>query len=320
VGRAGRDGLPAEGILHLAPADIGLRRRLIELGSGGVPAGEAEIVRGWALFRELLRYVDARTCRHDFILRYFGDEAESLGGCGRCDVCQERATAPADPAKEAHAREVVRKVLAAVARANRRGGIQVIAQMLAGAATDKVKRFGFDGLSTFGILSTLDERAVAGVLRATIAAGYVGLTPSEHPVPYLTVAGARVMKAEAPNEIVLRDARPPRGRRPPAAKPPRAARRAERSATRSDEPAAARGEDITEVDATVTRRFEALREVRARLAKENKVPAYVVAHDRALWALAESAPRDLDAMSEVPGWGAAKIARWGETLLSALTA
>ena len=51
------------------------------------PAPPELAARAWGLFRELLRYLDARTCRHDFILRYFGDERELLGGCGHCDVC-----------------------------------------------------------------------------------------------------------------------------------------------------------------------------------------------------------------------------------------
>jgi ATP-dependent DNA helicase RecQ len=154
------------------------------------------------------------------------------------------------------------------------------------------------------------------VLRATIAAGYVGLSSTEHPVPYLTQAGARVMKAEVPSDIVLREPRRRGGLRLPMPKPIRG-ERTRRSTDKEKRPAQV--VDLAEVDAAVARRFEALRAARARLAKESSVPAYVVAHDRALWALAESAPQDLDAMGEVPGWGAAKVARWGETLLAALT-
>jgi len=65
VGRAGRDGAPAEGVLCIAPADIGLRRRLIETGTDGARADEQAIARAWRLFRDLLALVDARSCRHD---------------------------------------------------------------------------------------------------------------------------------------------------------------------------------------------------------------------------------------------------------------
>jgi ATP-dependent DNA helicase RecQ len=87
VGRAGRDGAEAWGLLLCSASDIALRRRLVTTGSDGSPAPADLAARAWALFRELLRYVDARTCRHDFILRYFGDERELLGGCGHCDIC-----------------------------------------------------------------------------------------------------------------------------------------------------------------------------------------------------------------------------------------
>ena len=78
VGRAGRDGLPATGLLLVSDADIALRRRMCMLGPDGAPAAAADAARAFSLFREVLRYADAAACRHDFILRYFGDDAESL--------------------------------------------------------------------------------------------------------------------------------------------------------------------------------------------------------------------------------------------------
>ena len=87
VGRAGRDGQPALGLLMTGGGDIGLRRWMIEQGKEGRVPNKERVEQQWKLFRDLLRYVEAGSCRHDFILRYFGDEQELLGGCGRCDVC-----------------------------------------------------------------------------------------------------------------------------------------------------------------------------------------------------------------------------------------
>jgi ATP-dependent DNA helicase RecQ len=304
VGRAGRDGAPAEGLLLVAPGDIGLRRRLIELGTDGGRADELSIARAWRLFRDLLRFVDARSCRHDFILRYFGDEAESLGGCGRCDVCSERASLASDPERVAADTLVVRKVLAAIARADRRGGMTAVAEMLVGRATEKVERMRFDRLSTFGLLRDMEERAVLGAIRACLAAGYVGLTPTEHPVPFLTALGARVMREEVANEVVLRRAAP-RGKT--SAAPERGDRPS------GDAPAK------REIPTELAPRFDALRRARAELAKENGVPAYVIAHDSALLALATEAPASLAAMTRVRGWGETKVARYGPRLLAAIT-
>ncbi|HXY42063.1 MAG TPA: RecQ family ATP-dependent DNA helicase, partial [Vicinamibacteria bacterium] len=89
VGRAGRDGEEAFGLLLHAPGDLALRRRLVESGSDGAPASADVVEHKWALFLDLMRWAEGGSCRHDAILRYFGDEAETLSGCGRCDVCRE---------------------------------------------------------------------------------------------------------------------------------------------------------------------------------------------------------------------------------------
>ena len=307
VGRAGRDGQPAEGLLLMAPGDIGLRRRLIELGANDDRADEQAVARGWRLFRELMRFFDARSCRHDFILRYFGDEAESLGGCGRCDVCHERSTMQNDPERIARDRLVVRKILAAVARADRRGGMVAVAEMLVGRSTEKVSRMRFDQLSTFGLLRDMEEGEVLAAVRACLAAGYLGLTPSEHPVPFLTSLGGRVMREEVENEVVLRD--PSQRNRVDTV----GGERRERS--KRDRSSSARETCSPEVQP----RFDALRRVRAEIAKEAGVPAYVVAHDSALLALATDVPRTLGEMLHVRGWGETKVARFGQRLLDVLT-
>src|ERR1019366_3128825 len=108
VGRAGRDDAEALGLLLCSGADVGLRRRLVTTGTDGAAAPPELAAKAWGLFRELLRYLDARTCRHDFILRYFGDEQELLGGCGHCDICvglDERDADDADGAVEAERAE-----------------------------------------------------------------------------------------------------------------------------------------------------------------------------------------------------------------------
>jgi len=223
--------------------------------------------------------------------------------------------------------EMVRKALAGVARAQRRGGMQAIAQMLVGDGSEKVKRFGFHNLSTFGILSGLSEREANDVLRATIAAGYVGLTSTEHPVPFLTTLGGKVMRSETENGIVLatrpkkaaaRRAAGPRERVLDNARRRRLERTDDEGEARKDAKAAGRAAELSDTDASVVKRFDLLRAARAKLAKEANVPAYVVAHDRALMALAEHAPGDVDAMMAVPGWGPAKVAKWGEALLGAM--
>jgi ATP-dependent DNA helicase RecQ len=309
VGRAGRDGDEAHGLLLCSGADIALRRRLAQLGTDGASADPEQAARSWALFRELLRYLDARTCRHDFVLRYFGDEREVLGGCGHCDVCAAVDDGKAQSEESSDAASlVVRKALAGVARAQKRAGLQAIADMLHGDGGERTRRFGFDGLSTFGLLSGHDREWIVALLRALLAAGWIDLTPTEHPVPFVTRTGGDVMRATAPARIVL-----------PA--PPRAKGRRTRDGSSAARPRDTEGrkrDAAAELDEANRPLFERLREHRAELARGRHVPAYVIALDRTLVELATSRPSSLDALEGVYGFGPNRIEQYGQSFLDVL--
>jgi ATP-dependent DNA helicase RecQ len=261
-----------------------------------------------------LRYVDAATCRHDFILRYFGDEAESLGGCGHCDVCRKvEQTLRDDPEVLERDAVVVRKALSAVARARGRGGTQAVAEMLRGKSTDRVVRFGFDGLSTFGLLAGETQDNVMRVLRALLAAGFIDLTPGDYPMPILTPTGARVMRAE--EAVRIRLPRAPAEKLGRATKGRRRSRKTEEDAS-SPRPAAGfvsgRLASGGSADGTL---FEALRVYRMNLASEAGIAPFIVAHDRTLAEIAARRPTTLEELESVPGMGPVKIARYGEGIL-----
>jgi ATP-dependent DNA helicase RecQ len=302
----GRDGEEAHGLLLCSGADIALRRRLTDLGSDGGQADPGQAQRAWALFRELLRYLDAGTCRHDFVLRYFGDERELLGGCGHCDVCAalDSGTATSDDAFGEPAAILVRKALSGVARAQRRAGLQAIADMLHGDSGERTQRFGFTELSTFGLLSAQDRDWIVALLRAMLAAGWIDLTPTEHPVPFLTRAGGEVMRGTSPARMVLPARRPPprrRGRAPA-----------------SDEPTTRKRDAGVELDEVHRPLFERLRAHRAEIARARHVPAYVVALDRTLIELATRRPSSLAELQTVYGFGPNRIEQYGESFLGVL--
>jgi ATP-dependent DNA helicase RecQ len=295
VGRAGRDGDQAWGTLLCSGADISLRRRLAM--GGGVPVDDALAARAWALFRELLRYMDARSCRHDFILRYFGDEQELLGGCGHCDVCEAVEDGRGEESATEETTLVIRKAIAGVARAQRRGGIVAIAEMLRGVANEKTKKFGFTELTTFGLLSDRSQDWTVALLRALLAAGWIDLTPTEHPVPFVTRAGAEVMRGETAARMLL-----------PAE--PRAKKvRSER--TSKSEPA-------VDLDDASRAAFERLRVRRAEIARTRGVPAYVVALDRTLVEMAAQRPRTRGELLGVFGMGPSRVEQYGDALLEAM--
>ncbi len=296
VGRAGRDGGEAFGLLLCSGADIALRRRLVQSGVDGTQVDPVLAARAWALFRELLRYLDARSCRHDFVLRYFGDEQELLGGCGHCDICQSIDDGEEESAVSEETTLVVRKALSGVARADRRAGIVAIAEMLRGVDSEKTRRFGFTSLSTFGLLKDRSEAWVVALLRAMLAAGWIDLTPTEHPVPFVTKAGGAVMRAESPARISL------------PAEPRPAGRRRERRSSR----------EAPDLDERAKPLFERLRAHRAEVARARGVPAYVVALDRTLVEMASLRPTTQDELLGIHGMGPARAEQYGEGFLRVL--
>ena len=110
-----------------------------------------------------MRWAEGGSCRHDAILRYFGDEAETLAGCGRCDVCLDMNEA--DEADEAETTLVVRKALSAVARVHQRFGLTAAVKLLAGVADPRLERSGLDRTPTFGVLRERSEDWLTQLLR-----------------------------------------------------------------------------------------------------------------------------------------------------------
>ena len=300
VGRAGRDGQPAHGLLLSGSSDFGLRRRLIDMSCHeGDAQAAAYADRQWKMFLDLMRYVEAGSCRHDFILRYFGDERETLGGCGHCDVCERLVDGHTDGYDDEARTLIVRKALSGVARLRGRAGLSALADSLHGSKARRMQQLGLDTLSTHGLLAAHSRAWILALLRRLLTAGWVEVTRGDFPVPFLTASGRAVMKGEALASVVL----PPAGVGKATKK--RAARAGRRPAQVLDGP-----EEMA--------LFETLRAARLVLAKGRGVPAYVVCHDRTLADMAHKKPADLHQMRDVFGMGPARIDAYGEAFLRAL--
>ena len=258
-----------------------------------------------------MRCVDAGTCRHDAILRYFGDEAESLGGCGHCDVCRQIDDGE-DEADDAEAALVVRKALSAVARVDRRYGLGAAAKLLAGLPDPRLERAGLDRTPTFGALRNRPEPWLTQLLRRCVTAGWVDFTPGEKPLVFLTPSGRAVMKGDRPARLVLPREEvglgSPAGGRSRRAGGSRASRGADRDRATPDK---------LPVEALPV--FEALRALRLELAREDSVPAFVVASDRTLRDIAFLRPRNRTELLRAHGIGEAKADRYGRQILEAVS-
>jgi ATP-dependent DNA helicase RecQ len=237
------------------------------------------------------RYCRADGCRRAVILQHFGEPAPAAR-CGACDRCRAGAAAPVE------ATELARKLLSGVARCGGKRfgfGIQTVAAHLAGGVTEAVRRHGLDKLSTHGLLKAYTQRQVAGLLEALVDRGLlarqdVGEAPNSRPVLGITPEGLAVLRGEGTVALRLPDAKPA-----PASSAPRSA--------------------PGDADPVLLAR---LRDLRTRIAREEKVPAYLVFADRSLADMAARRPADLGTLAEVHGVGPAKLEKYGGRFLEAL--
>jgi len=298
VGRAGRDGDDAIGVMCHSPGDLPLRRRLLEMPNEFGEVDAARVQHRWSLFLELMRWAEGGSCRHDAILRYFGDEAETLAGCGRCDTCTALEEPNAADAEETAV--AVRKALSAVARTHCRFGLQAAVKLLAGLPDPRLERSGLTETRTFGALRGRSEGWITALLRRCVTAGWVDFTGGDRPMVALTAAGKTVLFGTGPVRLLL-----------PSDQPPRPRGRGDAPATRSPR----RRVDVSQLSEEDSTLFQALRARRLELAKAERVPPYVVASDRTLHEIAEQRPRSVAALEGIYGIGAAKAARYGDAFV-----
>jgi len=312
VGRAGRDGAPALGLLLVGARDLPLRRALLERGAGDAAPDPAVVEHKWSMFLELIRWAEGGSCRHDAILRYFGDEAETLAGCGRCDVCLALEEKPeaGDPERVTL---IVRKALSGVARVHGRFGLQLAVKLVHGDADERLERAGLTKVQTFGNLRDQPASWLIALLRRCVSAGWVSFAGVDRPVLTLTEDGRAVMKGERPARLLL----------PPSSPGPK---RVERVGPRRVEPAADRApgrvadREPVELDAAALALFEALRRHRLAVARTEGVAPFIVASDRTLRDIAALRPRDLAELELAHGVGRHKAARYGAGLLQVVAA
>jgi ATP-dependent DNA helicase RecQ len=198
IGRAGRDGAPAETLTLYGPDDIRLRRSQIDEGLAPPERRMADHGR----LNALLGLAEALECRRVALLRYFGEAAEP---CGNCDLCEM-------PPETFDGTEAVQKALSAILRTEERFGAGHLIDILMGNATDKVRARGHDTLPTFGVGRDMDKRGWQGVFRQMMGHDLVRPDPERHGALVMTEAARPILRAETPirlrREVAQRTPRP----------------------------------------------------------------------------------------------------------------
>jgi ATP-dependent DNA helicase RecQ len=293
VGRAGRDGEPAAGLLLVSDPDIALRFHLMSSDS----ATAEQALHRRELLRAMVGYAETSACRHDAILRYFEDEAEELGGCGICDNCvARREDALGEEPDEQASSDVVRDLLSAVRGLPFSVGPGLLAQYLVGNGNERIRAYGWQTRDKFGVLRDRREVEVRRLLRRCVAAGLLAVD-GERGTLHVTRRGAEVTAGTRPNPVRL---------------PPEVRRKARLPGMKLPSPPK---DGLTGAGSTL---FERLRDWRRRRADADGVPAYVVFDDATLRSIAEARPSSGEELLSVRGVGFSKLERYGAQVLAEL--
>lgn len=284
TGRAGRDGEPAEAWLCHGLGDVVLLKQMIENSEAGEERKRLERRK----LDSLVGYCETMRCRRQVLLANFGEDYPDP--CGNCDNCLQ-------PAETWDATVAAQKAMSCVYRSGQRFGAMHLIDILRGVDNDRVRQFGHERLSTFGVGQDLDVRAWRGVFRQLVGSGLLEVDAEGFGGLRLAEASRAVLRGEHP--VMLRKELPRKPERERNARTPAAAAVLQPA----DQPL-----------------FEALRELRAQLAREQNVPAYVIFHDSTLRNIAERRPSSLDELAQVGGIGGTKLARYGEQVLATVQA
>ena len=284
IGRAGRDGEPAEGVTLYGPSDIAWTLRRLE----GRPMAEEVKAAQVRKVRQLFAMLDGAVCRPQAVRRYFGET--DAQPCGVCDICQ-------DPPAMFDATVHAQKALAAVQRLGERFGRGRVIDHLLGKSKD-VQPWE-TALSTWGIGADAPLHTWRDVLDHLMFEGLLVEDPNDGK-PLVTLGDPAAVRA------VYRGERTVEVRLTPA---------------RVSAPRARTGRNaaLETLDADVRARFDALRAWRRERAAEQRVPPYVIFQDRTLLEIAMAEPGTLDALGHIPGVGQTKLDRYGKAVLAALS-
>jgi len=283
IGRAGRDGAPAETLLMYGLDDVHQRRRFIEEDSGD----EMHRMREHKRLDALLAYCEAASCRRKALLSYFGDDIDA---CGNCDNCL-------NPPNVIDGTELGRLFLSAVYRTGQSFGAGYVVDVLRGSKTEKVVDREHDQLTTFGIGSEYPKEFWHGFLRQLLAAGHIVLN-IQYGSLQISPSGLSILKGDSSyeyKEITIQKAK---------------SRKSVEKRLLQDFQS-----EFSETDSKLLSRLKSLR---LDLARDQGVPAFVVFADAVLFEMINRKPRNTAEFEQLNGVGPMKLERYSEAFLKVL--
>lgn len=281
IGRAGRDGEPADAYMVFGPGDIRLRRQFIEQAD----TDEEHTRRENSRLSSLVTYAEAQGCRRQTLLSYFG---ETSSPCGNCDNCK-------NPVRLKDGNEEANLVISAILETGEIYGQSHIIDVVRGAETEKILKAKHDRLHCHGTGQHLSRPQWQSIVRQMVASGLLEID----------IAGYSSLKITQEGNAFTRG-KGDFGYREEGPKPRR------RSATDSGPFRPLASADLSEKD---TNLLGALKRKRLELAQERGVPAYVIFPDKTLVEIASLRPHDIQEFSEIKGVGKSKLSAFGELFI-----
>lgn len=294
IGRAGRDGAPADTVLFYSMADI------ITLRSFCEESGQKSV--NLEKLRRMEEYAESRVCRRRILLNYFGETSSK--DCGHCDVCN-------NPPRTFDGTVLTQKALSAVVRAGEKIAVGTCIEILRGMQTPAITRNHYNELKTFGVGKDVSVRDWQTYLLQMLQMGFFEVAYNMHNQMKVTPLGWKVLKGEHQVSLVIveNEERAPRQQR------------VNRPSRGSSIPVVHAERVIFEEEMSGVedkKLFEYLRKIRKNLADEQGYPPYIVLSDKSLHELTRMKPTTLQAFGLISGIGEFKIKKYGDTFIKAI--
>lgn len=287
IGRAGRDGLPSETLLFYSFGDIVLLSKFAaESNQQGINLEK---------LNRMQQYAESDICRRRILLNYFGETMNH--DCGNCDVCK-------NPPERFDGTIIVQKALSAIARANEQIGTRTLIDILKGYASQEVIEKGYDKLKTYGAGRDVPGKDWQDYLLQMLNLGYFEIAYNENNHLKITEAGKKVLFGKERAQLIVIKREESYGK--------------EGSAKENKTASPAPLFTPTVFENEDEGLFEALRQLRKKLADQLAIPAYIVLSDKTLHLLALKKPGDMEAFGEISGIGEFKKEKYGKDFLAVI--
>lgn len=278
TGRAGRDGLPANAWMAYGLQDVITLRQFMQDSAAPDMVKRVEHHK----LEAMLGLCELTTCRRHALLAYFNEQAPET--CGQCDNC-------VNPPEQFDATELAQKALSCVYRTDQRFGVNYLIDVLLGSDDERIKANQHDAISTFGIGTELNATQWRGIFRQLVATGFLDIDIHRYGALRLTEKCRAVLHGK--QTLHLRK-------------------------QQKQQAAAKSGKKQTQVRPQDQALWEALRQCRSDIAKENGVPPYVIFHDSTLMEMCQYRPADMNAMQRISGVGKQKLEHYGRPFLKVI--